>query len=186
MPPSIELSPATFERLKAHAIPLVDTSDSAINRLIDRVEQLNGAPAVDGAAAGQSVQDFTPNPAPDLTHTKILSVSFCGKPLGHGQDTWNGLLFAAVGEAKARVDSPARFNELMLTNYVDGNKTDEGFLPVPGAGISVQRRDANGAWRAASHIAQKLGCQLSVTFAWRDKEGAARPGKTGRFVIPGK
>jgi hypothetical protein len=54
---------------------------------------------------------------------------------------------------------------------------------LPELGISIQGQDANGAWRAACHIAQKLGLQLSATFVWREKEGAAFPGITGRFSI---
>lgn len=186
MPPIVELSPATFKRLQFHAVPLEDTSETVIIRLLDTYEQRNGKPNAEGPKADQSVRDFNPNAAPNLTHTKILDMSFCGKPLTHGQDRWNGLLFAAVAEAKARSTSSARFKELMLVQYVDGEKTDEGFQPVPGTGVSVQRRDANGAWRAISHIAQKLGCQVSVTFVWREKAGAAFPGVTGRFVIRGK
>lgn len=53
-------------------------------------------------------------------------------------------------------------------------------------GLSVQGQDANGAWRAALHVAQQLRCPLKVTFIWRDnKDGAAFPGVTGQFSMPG-
>src|SRR5438105_5560264 len=108
---------------------------------------------------------FNPSTPPDLTHAKILGVSFCSETLGRGQDNWNGLLNVAVREAKARAKSPVEFKQLMIVNFVEGSKQDEGYRPLSELGISVQGQDANGAWRAVSHIAQKLGCQVSVKFA---------------------
>lgn len=186
MSPSVELSPATFGRLQSLAIPLVDTIESVINRLIDAYEQQGKGPAAAEGGDGQNVRVFNPNTPPDLTHAKILGVSFDGKPLGRRQDNWNGLLNVAVREAKSRAKSEAEFKELMVVNHVPGEKTDEGYRPLPGTGISVQGQDANGAWRAVCHIAQKLGCQVSIKFAWREKEGAAFPGVTGQLALQGK
>lgn len=185
MSPAVDLSPATFSRLQSHAVPLIDSIESVINRLIDFYEKQPNAPATDGGD-GQIVRAFNPNTPPDLTHAKILGVSFDGKQLGRGQDNWNGLLNVAVREAKTRSKSAAEFKQLMVVNYVDGDKQDEGYRPLSGTDISVQGQDANGAWRAACHIAQQLGCPLSVKFAWREKEGAAFPGVTGQLTLAGK
>ncbi len=184
MTPSVELTPDTFKRLQTHAVPLVDTIESVINRMIDAYEK-NSASSSHGEG-GQGARKFNPSAPPDLTHAKILGVAFCGKPLGRGQDNWNGLLNAAVKEAKARSKSTAEFKKLMVVNYMEGKKHDEGFRPLPGTDISVQGQDANGAWRGAYHIAQQLGCSLSVKFAWREKQGAAFPGVTGQLSVEGK
>jgi hypothetical protein len=90
MAPHVELSTSTFSRLQAHAIPLIDTIESVINRMIDSYEKTNGASAVvPEGAGGQTARVFNPDAPPDLTHAKILGVTFCGKPLGRGQDNWN-------------------------------------------------------------------------------------------------
>lgn len=187
MAPSIELTASTFSRLQALASPLVDTPETVINRLIDAFEKKAGD---DGAASGNSgdrgARAFNPNASPDLTHTKILSATLNNQQLGRGQDNWNGLLNAAVRLAKAKAKSTADLKKLVTVNFVEGQKTDEGYRHFPDLGISVQGQDANGAWRAVAHIAQKIGCQLTVTFAWREKEGAAFPGVTGQFVIDGQ
>jgi hypothetical protein len=60
---------------------------------------------------------------------------------------------------------------------------DEGYRFLSDIGISIQGQDSNGSWKGARHIAQKLGLQLSVTFKWREKEGAVFPGVTGRLAI---
>jgi hypothetical protein len=187
MSPMVELSPGTFKRLQAHAEPLVDNLETVISRMIDVYEKVGATPErASSAGAGQNVRSFNPDAAPDLTHAKILGVTFCGKQLGRGQDNWNGLLNAAVMEAKAKAKSPAEFKALMVVNYVEGDKNNEGYRPLPDTGISVQGQDANGAWRAVRHIAQALGCPVSVKFAWREKDGAEFPGITGQLVVAGK
>lgn len=183
MAPLIELSPHTFTRLQAHAIPLVDTIESVISRLLDAADNKGGP---DDETAGQAVRTFNADAPPDLTHAKILGVSFDGEKLGRGQDNWNGLLYAAVRKAAQGAKTPEELEALMVVKHFPGEKQDEGYRPLPGTGLSVQGQDANGAWKAARHIAQHLGCSLSVKFAWREKERAAFPGVTGQMVIPKK
>jgi hypothetical protein len=187
MSPSVDLSPATFTRLQAHAVPLVDTIESVINRLLDAFETKSGAPVGTGGSAEPSAaRQFNPNTPPDLTHTKVLAIEFAGKPLARGEVNWNGLLNAAVRAARAKAKSTAELKKLVVVNLVEGQKSDEGYRFLSDIGISVQGQDANGAWRGACHVAQQLGCELKVTFIWREKEGAAFPGTTGQFHISGR
>jgi hypothetical protein len=189
MSPSVELSPQTFARLQAHAVPLVDTIETVINRFVDYYEAKGGTRAPASSESGnendepQKIRQFNPASPPNLTHTKVLTVEVGGKPLDHNQVTWSGLLFAAIRQAKVRVKSPSEFKQLMLVNFVDGQKTDEGYRYLSDIGISVQGQDANAAWKAACTIAQKLGFRLSVNFVWRQKEGAAFPGVTGQLSV---
>jgi hypothetical protein len=188
--PSVDFSSQTFARLQAHAVPLVDTIETVINRFIDYYEAKGGIPAPPASSDSGSVDDdppkirqFSPTTPPHLTHTKVLAVEVCGKSLDHSQVTWSGLLFAAIREAKARVKSTTEFKHLVLVNFVDGQKTDEGYRYLSDIGISVQGQDANASWKAAYHVAQQLGFQLSVTFIWRQKEGATFPGVTGQLSV---
>ena len=186
MVPSIELSSQTFARLQALAVPLVDNPETVINRLIDFFEGGEGAPVSasgDGGSGGDKIRQFSPVSPPHLTHTKVLAVEFCGRPLEHREANRNGLLNAAVREAKARAKSVAELKQLVIIPFVDGQKTNEGYRFLSDIGISIQGQDSNVSWKAARHIAQKLGLQLSVTFEWREKEGAAFPGVTGRLTI---
>ncbi len=183
MSPSIDLSPATFGRLQAHAVPLVDTIESVINRMIDKFEKSASTDAGEEATGQAGARVFNPDAPPDLTHAKILGVWFDGEQLGRGKDNWNGLLYTAVTAAKTRAKSENDFKNSMVVNYKDGQKDDEGYRHLPGTGISVQGQDANGAWRAVRHIARHLKCPVSVRFAWREKDGAAFPGVTGQLSI---
>jgi hypothetical protein len=141
--PSVELSPNTFTRLQTHAVPLVDTIETVINRMIDFYEKKGDASSASpdgGGGDGQHVRVFNPHTPPDLTHAKILGVSFCGKQLGRSQDNWNGLLNVAVREAKTKAPSMPEFKKLMVVNYMEGIKHDEGYRPLSDLGISVRSR----------------------------------------------
>jgi len=182
--PSIEISPQTFARLQSCAIPLVDNVETVITRLIDFYEAREGAPVPgSGAEAASEVRQFNPLSPPNLTHTKVLAVEFCGRPLEHRQANWNGVLDAAIREAKACAKSPSELKQLIIIPFVEGPKTNEGFRFLSDAGVSVQGQDANGAWKGACHIAQQLSLAIAVTFVWREKEGAAFPGVTGRLAV---
>ena len=191
MSPTVELTPETFARLQGLAVPFVDNHpESVIKRVLDFFEKHQPS---NGSAASAPVTDvlgdirkFSPVAPPDLTHTKVISISFCGKPWDRSKAKWNTLLYEAVQEAKRRAKSNTEFKRLVTVNYVEGQKSDEGYRYLPDAGISVQGQDANSSWRAACHIAQEIGCQLEVTFAWRHKEAAAYPGVTGQFSIAAK
>lgn len=187
MSPSVDLSPATFTRLQAHAVPLVDTIETVINRLLDAYETKSGTPAPIGDSGAEVIatRQFNPNTPPDLTHTKVLAIEFDGKPLPRGEVNWNGLLVAAIRAARAKAKSAVELKKLVIVNFVEGKKSDEGYRILSDIGMSVQGQDANGAWRGACHAAQRLGCELKVTFIWREKEGAAFPGTTGQFHIGG-
>ena len=110
-------------------------------------------------------------------------MEFCGKPLEHREANWNGLLNAAVREAKARAKSADELKHLVIVPFVDGQKTNEGYRFLSDIGVSIQGQDSNGSWKCARHIAQKLGLRLAVTFEWREKEGAAFPGVVGQLFI---
>lgn len=186
MSPSVDLTPGTFSRLQAHAVPLVDTIESVINRLLDAYEAKDGKPVPAGDGTDSAVRQFNPNTPPDLKHTKVLAIEFDGMPLPHGEANWNGLLNAAVRAAKARAKSSADLKKLVIVNFVEGQKSDEGYRFLSDVGLSVQGQDANGAWKGSCHIAQQLGYKLKATFIWREKEGAAFPGITGQFNIGGR
>ena len=142
MVPSIEVSSQTFARLQALAVPLVDNPETVINRLIDFFEGREGAPApVSGGGGGDRIRQFSPVSPPHLTHTKVLAVEFCGKPLEHREANWNGLLNAAVREAKARAKSAAELKQLVIIPFVDGQKTNEGYRFLSDIGISIQGQD---------------------------------------------
>jgi hypothetical protein len=182
---TIELSDSTFSRLQAFAVPLVDTAESTIIRLLDAYEGKTepGEGAFDPVR--REIREFESDDPPDLTHTKVLAASFAGKALGPSETHWNGLLNTAVRAAAADGRSIEELQRLILVNFTAGRKEDEGYRFLEGAGLSVQGQDANAAWRAVAHIAKRLGVSVNVVFVWRQNERAAHPGVSAQLRISG-
>ena len=66
----------------------------------------------------------------------------------------------------------------MSIPVVHGQKTDNGYSPLANEfDMSMQNVDANKAWQLTLRLAKELRTDVRVRFVWRDKEGAAHPGK---------
>jgi hypothetical protein len=179
-----EIGDATFERLKAHAEPLVDTLDSVINRALDALEEKSGTDPL--GLAPNRVRQFDPAVPPNLAHTTVKSIELCGRILKPNETYWNTLLIATLREAKSRGTGPDELGELVLGNCLVGRKEDEGYRFYKDLGLSIQGQDSNAAWRATYHIANKLCLPLKVAFAWQDNSKSAFPGSPGTFVVETK
>jgi hypothetical protein len=178
--PTAELSEQLFARLQKHAVPLVDTLESVIARGLDALE-VGRADTV--PASGPTA--FDPENPPNLHHTTPKRVRLNGKLLPQGETYWNYLMYACVRAAAESGLNPAKVKGLMVVPAVIGVKTDNGYRPIPEAGLSVQGQDANGAWKQAQHIAKAMGFKLEVEFTWQNVEKAAFPNLSGVFEVGG-
>jgi len=175
-----EIADTTFERLKAHAEPLVDTIDSVINRALDALEAQTGtAPS----ASTNGARVFDPSVPPNLAHTTVKSIELCGRALKPNETYWNTLLIVTLREAKTRGAEIDELASLVLGNCRIGRKEDEGYRFYKDLGLSIQGQDSNAAWRATYHIASKLGLSLEVMFTWQNNPKAAFPGAAGVFLV---
>lgn len=175
--PTVELSENTFKRLQAHAKPLIDTTDSVIDRLLDHYE--SGQPAIrpEATASQPAARRFDPADMPPLTHTKLLKALIGGKELP--RPNWNELVRTAIEIGLDKLGGLEELRRVTDAHVVQGIKTDEGFSPLGTRGVSVQGVDAHDAWRLSYGLARKLSLPLELVFEWRDKEGAAFPGQIG-------
>ena len=185
MSPIIDLSSETFARLQQHAVPLVDNIETVINRLLDAYEEKRTNPEDGLSRPADEIRKFNPASPPDLKHTRVLVASLCGKQLSRSESNWNGMLNAAIREAKGQLSSLDEVQRLVIVNCVVGRKDDEGYRFLSDVGLSVQGQDANAAWKATHHILRQLRCSADIQFAWRSKEDAAFPGSSGRLIIAG-
>ena len=181
--PQIAIADATLVRLQKHAVPLVDTFDTVINRIFDAYENQDRKGA-DAALATPSdkTRTFEPNSPPDLTHTKVISAKLDGSPLARGVN-WNGLLKRAVRLAAHRANTAEDLKRFVIVNFAPGKREGDGYEYLPDADVSVQGQDANNAWRGIFHLARQLNVPVEVVFLWRHKDKAAFPGETGRLAV---
>jgi hypothetical protein len=176
-----ELKDTTIARAAKHAKPFVDSFDDVINRFIDAYEGTISSHEETTANPNVGIKEFDPASPPNLTHTKVLSVTFNGKKFSPESTTWNALLFEAIRIARKKIILDEELEEAILVNYVLGKKEIDGYRFLEDANLSVQGQDANGAWRGTFHIARKLSLPFDVLFMWREKDISTHPGLKGRF-----
>jgi hypothetical protein len=143
--PQIQIDEATLARLQKHAVPLLDTFDTVINRGFDIYEAHTAHPVtVKTSEPTVSAKTFDPSSPPDLTHTKVLSANLDGVALEKGAN-WNGLLKQAIRLVSRRAKSAEDLKRFVIVNHVTGQKDDEGYEYLADAGLSVQGQDAKTA-----------------------------------------
>jgi hypothetical protein len=177
-----ELKPTTITRAAKYAKPFIDTLDDVINRALDAYEGAMMGSLGENSQANFGTKSFDPASPPNLTHTKVLSITFDGKKFDAESTTWNALLFEAIRIARKKLRSDDELDDAIVVNYVLGKKEVDGYRFLEDANLSVQGQDANGAWRGTYQIARKLGLTFDVEFVWREKETSTHPGLKGRFV----
>lgn len=176
-----EIKEGTKARVAKHAKPFVDTFDSVINRILDVYEQVTEISRDEVSHVSEEIKDFDPGTPPNLTHTKVLSITFNGMHFNPDATTWNALLWEAIRVARKKIRSDEELKSTIAVNFVFGRKEEDGYRYFPDIDLSVQGQDSNKAWRGTFQIARKLGLQFDVIFAWREKEGSQNPGIKGRF-----
>ena len=176
---TITVQQATYERLQSHAQPFVDSPEDVINRVLDTFEEKPPQRAEDDDGVDIVVD---PRRLPDLTHTKLRS-ALMGPDL-IVKPNWNALLDRAVLAAMRRARTFEELERFCSANLFNGCKTDEGYHHLYEIGVSVQGRSANDAARTLIETAERIGLAVDITFAWRQKDEAAHPGKVGRVTVP--
>lgn len=117
---------------------------------------------------------FNPEEPPNLHFTKIIEAVLSTR---HANN-WNAFLRCAVELALQRNISIGRLRSLSLP-IEEGQKTTDGFCPIPSLNISVQNVDSNRAWLLSLCLAKELQIEIKVRFRWRERDGAAFPGEQG-------
>lgn len=178
--PNIAISEESLAILQRYAEPLIDTFDTAINKMDKLIRKdATGTTLPD---AGVNERRIDPRDLPRLTHTKMLDASVGGTSLT--RPNWNGLLDETLRRAMKEVKDFDKLRRICPVNMVKGKKNDEGYNHLSDINVSVQGQDANGACRGIVTAAQALGFELNIGFMWRHKEGAAFPGERARLHVP--
>jgi len=117
---------------------------------------------------------FNPEQPPNLRFTKIIEAVFGTQRVNN----WNALVRCGVELALKESWSTHQLRNLSLP-IKEGCKTNHGYHPLPDLNISVQEVDANRAWYLSLCLAKELQIEIMVRFRWRERDGAAYPGKEG-------
>jgi hypothetical protein len=180
----MRISSKSVELLKELAVPLEDTVDTVIERLVRFYREYSHEDASGSMKPARpvaaTVLNLNPHSPPDLRHTRIVKAVFGNEEL-RGTN-WNELVRKVVEIAHGAAGRDfAKLRRMTSASMVEGHKSDAGYAPLTHLGISVQGVAANDAFRIVRDLAKKLAVPLHIIFEWRDKEGATHPGEAGQF-----
>lgn len=185
--PKIELSEELFERLQKHAVPLVDTAETIIQRALDALESTkdvsDGSQSNSNAQATPRILKFEGSQAPDLSFTRVRRASIDERVLPLTSTNWNSILLTTIKQAVVYGFRGDQLSRRLLVNHVNGRKETAGYKYVPEIDMSIQGLDANGAWKATAYLASSVHMVIQVEFAWQDNAKAAFPGRIGRIEV---
>lgn len=188
--PTAELSDATNARLQGIAIPLTDTHDSVISRLLDHWDATKSTqPKI--VKLGEPIKtlddgtmEFDPANPPPLNFTTCLQIIVNGQTLGKNDTYWNNMMIAVIRELhKKGLDAAAIKAMLQIANAEIGRKEDNGYKFLSDVGLSVQGQDSNAAFRQAHLLAMLSGVKFQVWFKWQDNEKAAHANHRGLLEV---
>ena len=172
--PNIEISEETLHRLKSLAEPLVDTTDTIINKALNALEKQSGNLSVDHE------RQVDLERMPSMLHTKVLDASIAGVPASKLR--WNHILRDILRLAAERNEDLVYLRNLAQPlNMVGNQRTGQNYVYLPELGVSLQEGDANRTCQAIISASKSLGLALDIGFEWRDKDGAEHPGQRGRI-----
>lgn len=184
MPITITLPDELFAKLQKHAVPLVDTPLTVIERALTALEEGDEEPRK--AQSGSDVRSFNPAAPPSLSFTTPQVARVGGKMLPKSKTYWNPIMYSVIEEAAKKGVSQDDIADLITVPYVEGRKEDNGYKFVEVAGISVQGQDANSAWKQTYRLASSFAIDIEVEFSWQNTDKAAMPNTAGSFYISGE
>lgn len=190
MCPTIEVSDSVFNELQSIAIPLVDTPNTVISRILDvykksvQVDKTSSpkkeASVPHRVGSDHEVLNFETDKLPDVTHTTFIS----GRAGTQTATDWNHLMLLAHVIAYENLGS--NIDALKATssaNIKSGEVYSHGFKYIKGYPFSVQGVEANKALDIVMKLAKQFRFQVEATFRWQQKERAAYPGRTGHITF---
>lgn len=176
--PNAEISAQTSARLQALAVPLVDTYDSVVSRLLDHWDVTEGSKPDSLSNAPQILKyigekSFDPALPPQLNFTTCSEIVIGNKKLGKGELYWNSLMNEMIRAVAAKGHDTKSIYSMLSVNAAFGKREDSGYKYLEDIDLSVQGQDSNAAYRQAYQLAVFNDIHFEVRFRWQDNPKAA-------------
>ncbi|HXE55074.1 MAG TPA: hypothetical protein VN541_18775 [Tepidisphaeraceae bacterium] len=153
--------------------PFEQTRESIIRGLIDaELARRKGT----RPESNDGVMRLKPDNPGSLVHTKVVSAEVGGAEINRPK--WNAVREHIHVVGMKRLRSLDALQKVSGARLRPGRYEKDGFKYLPEAGFSIQGVDSHLCWDHSLRLARELGVPISLTIEWRDKEGAAHPGKS--------
>jgi hypothetical protein len=174
--PAINVSPGQFKRFQAFAEPLLDTHETAFEKVLCLAE---GKTKTTTSSAQTSNTGFNLHNMPSLKHTDLLGGTINGHPLNGKY--WNNAVVQMLESAQHKV-SLVEASKQLPVNISEQKKNDQGYTWYEQLGVSVQGLAAHEAAKSILLLAEKYEIPVELDFAWQNKAEAVKPGERGKLI----
>ena len=190
---TLRVSDEVYDRMERIAVPLTDTVDSVLERLLDEHEVRRKAPSGDGPGQAMVFHcgDHGTDVFPEVRFTRFLRMTMANG-LVEEATSWNSALRTILDSWcwswtkgwAPHADDPVDYGRRVGVCIVEGIRTDNGFEPIGDRfDWSVQGLGAQKAGEALERVASDLGYGFEIDFRWRTRAGAKYPNALGRIVV---
>jgi len=177
--PTITLPDPYDQKLKQLVVdPFEQTRESIIKDLIDaEIGRRSVGTSVPPPRATDGAIRLKPGTPGNLVHSKVVSATIDGHEVHRPK--WNGVREHLHLIALKRFGSFGALQKASDARLRTGKHESDGFKYLPEGDFSIQGVDANLAWEHSLKLAKAMSVPIKLSIVWRDKEGAAHPGKAG-------
>ncbi len=178
--PTIEISKDAFDYLQSRAKPLIDSTVTVLDRIIQENREAKSGNSVKLDA--EITRQFSKGNLPRVKFTSIITAriqdKFIKKP------NWNNILEELIESCASQGINSSTIQTALSANTQDGNFNDAGFRYVPVADFSFQGLDAQRACGNISLLASQFSISVEILIKWQNNPRAAHPNQTARLVFP--
>ena len=178
----VVLSESLFGRLQKHAVPLVDSIEDVVARILDAFE--NSGEGDRGVSRGpdSGPKVFDPSSPPSLMHTVPRQIAVGGVEINK-ERYWNTLLAEVIRAAVSKGAEASKILNVIQTPAQPGKHVGPGFRYLDEAKLSFQQLNSDRAWAEAYRLARHFRIPVEVRWIWLEKDKAHMPGGSGRMIL---
>ncbi len=179
----IEISQNAYDYMQTIAEPLVDTTVSIIDRLVEHHKQkvVPLTPKLSGVEMHFGVADL-----PSVSFTTISTAKINGRPVV--KKDWNHVLADVIAACVEGGNQPDEVKSILQANTIEGQPTHEektkGYRPIPDVNFAFQGLDAKRACRNIFSLAEQFSISVELSIKWQNVEKAEYPNKTANLTYP--
>ncbi len=183
--PSIEITGDQFQRLQKFAEPLIDTPQSAFEKVLLLAER-RPAPAPAAAAGPEALTVIARTPRydrsnlPSVKHTYIRAARVDGKVVARNE--WNASLLEVLAAVARRTSLLEALQETPINATPSRKDGVDGYTWRENLGLSVQGVSAETASRAILQLGDTYAIPIRIEFGWHRSPKAAKPGQEGVLI----
>lgn len=179
-----QISDFAFKYLKSQAEPLVDTTETVLDRILSEHKAMM---TESGKFPVGTQMSFGASDLPSVTHSSISTAKVGGKPTI--KKDWNHTLLAVIDAAVLTGVAPKMVRSLLQANTIaglpDADEEKKGYRYTPSkADFTFQGLDAERACKNIVLLAEQYGIAVEITLKWNNQAKPELAEKLATLVLP--